>query len=48
MGMYMFFLANSNFFAPLISGFISDGMGWQWVLVCLTNISLILVLVRNL
>jgi hypothetical protein len=33
MGMYMFFLANSNFFAPLISGFISDGMGWQWVLV---------------
>jgi len=25
-------LAGSNFFAPIIAGFIADGQGWQWVL----------------
>ncbi|KIW11188.1 hypothetical protein PV08_10488 [Exophiala spinifera] len=31
-GVYALFLAGSNFFAPIISGFISDGQGWKWVL----------------
>lgn len=31
MGFYAMALAGSNYFAPLISGFISDGQGWQWV-----------------
>ncbi|OQU99867.1 hypothetical protein CLAIMM_05440 [Cladophialophora immunda] len=31
-GVYALFLAGSNFFAPVISGFINDGQGWQWVL----------------
>ncbi|KAH7132309.1 serine/threonine kinase 16 [Dendryphion nanum] len=31
-GLYALLLAGSNFFAPIISGFISDGQGWQWVL----------------
>lgn len=31
-GVYSFALLGSNFFAPLISGFINDGQGWQWVL----------------
>jgi hypothetical protein len=34
MGVYALFLAGSNFFAPLISGFVNDGQGWRWVLVC--------------
>ncbi len=29
---YALFLAGSNFFAPIIAGFIADGQGWQWVL----------------
>jgi len=29
---YALFLAGSNFFAPIIAGFINDGQGWQWVL----------------
>lgn len=33
MGLYALFLAGSNFFAPLISGFINDGQGWKWVLI---------------
>lgn len=32
-GLYALLLAGSSFFAPIISGFISDGQGWQWVLV---------------
>ncbi|KAL6365701.1 hypothetical protein LRP88_01702 [Fusarium phalaenopsidis] len=32
MGLYALFLAGSNFLAPVISGFINDGQGWQWVL----------------
>ncbi|EXJ93353.1 hypothetical protein A1O1_01745 [Capronia coronata CBS 617.96] len=28
---YGLFLAGSNFFAPIIAGFISDAMGWKWV-----------------
>ncbi|KAF2474854.1 MFS general substrate transporter [Lindgomyces ingoldianus] len=31
-GLYALLLAGSNFFAPIISGFINDGQGWQWVL----------------
>ncbi|KAH7126064.1 major facilitator superfamily domain-containing protein [Dactylonectria macrodidyma] len=31
-GLYALFLAGSNFLAPVISGFINDGQGWQWVL----------------
>ncbi|KAF2014697.1 MFS transporter [Aaosphaeria arxii CBS 175.79] len=30
--LYALLLAGSSFFAPIISGFISDGQGWQWVL----------------
>lgn len=30
---YALFLAGSNFVAPVISGFINDGQGWEWVLV---------------
>lgn len=33
MAIYALFLAGSNFFAPIIAGFISDGQGWKWVLV---------------
>ncbi|KAG4283268.1 hypothetical protein FPRO06_09941 [Fusarium proliferatum] len=29
---YALFLAGSNFVAPVISGFINDGQGWEWVL----------------
>lgn len=32
-GVYALLLAGSNFFAPIISGFIADSQGWQWVLV---------------
>ncbi|KAK5216424.1 hypothetical protein LTR72_010598 [Exophiala xenobiotica] len=32
MGVYALFLAGSNFLAPIFSGFINDGQGWQWVL----------------
>jgi MFS family permease len=31
MGVYAFVLAGSNFFAPVICGFINDGMGYKWV-----------------
>ncbi len=31
MGIYAFFLAGSNYFAPVICGFIADQQGWQWV-----------------
>ncbi|CBY01498.1 similar to MFS transporter [Plenodomus lingam JN3] len=31
MGLYALSLAGSNYFAPIISGFIADGQGWQWV-----------------
>lgn len=34
MGLYAFFLAGSNFFAPVIAGYIADGQSWEWVLVC--------------
>lgn len=30
LGWYAWFLASSNFFAPVISGFINDGMGYKW------------------
>ncbi|PNP76188.1 hypothetical protein FNYG_10477 [Fusarium nygamai] len=29
---YALFLGGSNFVAPVISGFINDGQGWEWVL----------------
>lgn len=29
MGLYGFALAGSNYFAPIICGFIADGQGWQ-------------------
>ncbi|KAL2439289.1 putative MFS-type transporter [Exophiala dermatitidis] len=32
LALYGLFLAGSNFFAPIIGGFIADGMGWKWVL----------------
>jgi MFS family permease len=31
MGVYAFVLAGSNFFAPIICGFINDGQGYKWV-----------------
>nr|POF17968.1 putative mfs-type transporter [Quercus suber] len=31
-GLYALLLAGSNFFAPIIAGFIEQGQGWQWVL----------------
>lgn len=31
MGLYAFFLAGSNYFAPVICGFIAQYQGWQWV-----------------
>ncbi|KAE8308351.1 putative MFS transporter [Aspergillus transmontanensis] len=31
MGLYAFFLAGSNYFAPVICGFIAEYQGWQWV-----------------
>lgn len=30
MGWYAWFLASSNFFAPVISGFINDAMSYKW------------------
>lgn len=32
MSMYAFSLLTSNYIAPLVAGFISDGQGWEWVL----------------
>ena len=32
LAIYGFLLAGSNFFAPIIAGFIADGQGWEWVL----------------
>ncbi|KAJ0421069.1 kinase-like domain-containing protein [Aspergillus carlsbadensis] len=31
MGLYAFFLAGSNYFAPVICGFIAEYQGWEWV-----------------
>ncbi|KAF2644237.1 serine/threonine kinase 16 [Massarina eburnea CBS 473.64] len=31
-GLYALLLAGSNFFAPIIAGFIADAQGWEWVL----------------
>lgn len=31
MGLYAFFLAGSNYFAPVICGFIAEHHGWEWV-----------------
>jgi hypothetical protein len=31
MGIYSFTLAGSNYFAPVICGFIAERQGWQWV-----------------
>ncbi|RAL03653.1 putative MFS transporter [Aspergillus ibericus CBS 121593] len=31
MALYAFFLAGSNYFAPVICGFIAQYQGWQWV-----------------
>lgn len=31
MGLYAFFLAGSNYFAPVICGFIAQYQGWEWV-----------------
>ncbi|KAF5983216.1 transporter HOL1 [Fusarium coicis] len=31
---YALFLGGLNFVAPVISGFINDGQGWEWVLHC--------------
>lgn len=30
MGCYAWFLASSNFFSPVITGFINDGIGYKW------------------
>ncbi|EKG14623.1 hypothetical protein MPH_08203 [Macrophomina phaseolina MS6] len=32
LGLYALLLAGSNFFAPVIAGFINDGQSWEWVL----------------
>lgn len=44
--LYGLLLAGSNFFAPIIAGFIADGQGWQWVLVRLPRLSVRLVIDR--
>lgn len=31
MGLYACFLAGSNYFAPVICGFIAEHQGWEWV-----------------
>jgi MFS family permease len=31
MALYAFMLAGSNYFAPVICGFINDYQGWRWV-----------------
>jgi hypothetical protein len=31
MGVYAFTLAGSNYFTPVLCGFIAEGQGWQWV-----------------
>jgi MFS family permease len=31
MGIYALILAGSNYFAPVVCGFVADGQGWQWV-----------------
>jgi MFS family permease len=31
MGFYAFTLAGSNYFTPVLCGFIAEGQGWQWV-----------------
>lgn len=31
MGLYSFFLAGSNYLAPVICGFIAEYQGWRWV-----------------
>ncbi|KAF1834114.1 MFS transporter-like protein [Decorospora gaudefroyi] len=31
MGLYAFSLAGSNYFAPVLCGFIAEAQGWQWV-----------------
>jgi len=31
MGYYAFTLAGSNYFTPVLCGFIAEGQGWQWV-----------------
>ena len=38
MSVYALFLVGSTFFAPVISGFINDDMGWQWVFVSLAHL----------
>jgi MFS family permease len=30
MAAYAFSLTGSNFFAPVIGGFITDNLGWEW------------------
>jgi MFS family permease len=40
LGLYGLLLAGSNFFAPIIAGFIADAQGWQWVLACFRPIFL--------
>jgi MFS family permease len=32
LALYGLLLAGSNFFAPIIAGFIADAQGWEWVL----------------
>ncbi|CCH45912.1 putative membrane protein [Wickerhamomyces ciferrii] len=32
MGIYALALITSNFMAPMLAGFVSDGMGWKWVM----------------
>lgn len=34
MSVYALTLYTSGFLAPVFAGFINDGMGWQWVMVC--------------
>ena len=52
--LYGLLLAGSNFFAPIIAGFIADGQGWRWVLVGIDSFILndctncVVVLVRDL
>jgi MFS family permease len=31
LGLYAFMLSGSNFLAPVLAGFITDGQGWQWI-----------------
>lgn len=39
MAIYAFVLFAAGFLAPILAGFINDGMGWRWAQVCRYSVS---------